>query len=756
MTTNYIGQPISRVDGRAKVTGQAKYAAEHNVPNLAYGVVVSSAVAKGRIEKIDTSEALSLDGVLQVFTHENAPRTASQDQSYQDEVAPPGSPFRPLHDDKIMFSGQPVALVVAENFELARYAASLVHVEYQPEPHATDLTQKRNQAYQPRKREFIDPPPPPRGNPEKAFANAAVQFEAEYSLPVEHHNPMEPFATTVAWEGDGKLTVYEKTQGSQNNQRYVCNVFGLANEDVRLLAPYVGGGFGSGLRPQYQLFLAVMAARELKRSVRVTLTRQQMFTLGHRPRTLQRVALGAAADGKLDAVIHEALAETSHFEDYTETVVSWSGELYRCENVKLGYAVAQLDLCTPCDMRAPGAAWGLFALESAMDELAYKLSMDPLELRLKNYAEKDLNTGKRFSSKELRECYRQGAERFGWSKRIPAPRSMREGETLIGWGLATGIWEAMQLPASAKAVLTADGKLTVSSATMDIGTGTYTIMTQIAAETLGLPIENVTFNLGDSSLPQSPVEGGSFTAATVGSAVKEVCDNVRRKVFRLAGKMKNSPLARASLKEARFADGHITMNSDPSRSVSITEALRHGGTGSIEEEKSVIPNLLRQTRYTRHSHSAVFAEVKVDEDLGAIEVSRMVSAVAGGRILNPKTARSQIMGGVVWGIGMALEEESVIDQKFGRFINHNLAEYHVPVNADVRDIDVIFVEERDSIVNPLGVKGLGELGIVGTAAAIANAVFHATGQRVRELPITLDKLLGKAAVPEREVLKPAA
>jgi xanthine dehydrogenase YagR molybdenum-binding subunit len=583
-----------------------------------------------------------------------------------------------------------------------------------------------------------------------------VQIDAEYQAPPEHHNPMEPYATTVVWEGDGKLTIYEKTQGPQNNQRYVCNVFGLASEDVHLLAPFVGGGFGSGLRPQYQLFLAVMAALGLKRSVRVTLTRQQMFTFGHRPWTLQRVALGATANGKLEALIHEALAETSHFEDYSETVVQWSGELYRCNNVKLGCEVARLDLYTPCDMRAPGATWGLFALESAIDELAYKLGMDPLELRFKNYAAKDLSTGKQFSSKELRECYRQGAERFGWSRRTPEPRSMREGSNLIGWGLATGIWEAMQLPASARAVLAADGKLTVSSATADIGTGTYTIMTQIAAETLGLPIENVTFALGDSRLPQAPVEGGSFTACSVGSAVKEVCEKVRKKAFQLARKMKDSPLAGVALKEVMFEDGHIKLRSDPGRSVSIADAMQDAKGGSIEEQASVVPNMAKQLRYTRHSHSAVFAEVKVDEDLGTIEVSRVVSAIAGGRVLNPKTARSQIMGGIVWGIGMALEEESVIDQQFGRFMNHNLAEYHVPVNADVHDIDVIFVEEHDSIVNPLGIKGLGELGIVGTAAAIANAVFHATGTRVRGLPITLDKLLSRAATPQRKALEPAA
>jgi xanthine dehydrogenase YagR molybdenum-binding subunit len=382
------------------------------------------------------------------------------------------------------------------------------------------------------------------------------------------------------------------------------------------------------------------------------------------------------------------------------------------------------------------------------------LKIDPLELRLKNYAEKDLTTGKRFSSKELRECYRQGAERFGWSKRTPEPRSMRDGDTVVGWGLATGVWESWQLPADARAMLAADGKLTVGSATADIGTGTYTIMTQIAAETMGIPISDVTFQLGDSSLPRAPLEGGSFSAATVGTAVKAVCETLRKKVFNLARKVKDSPLAEARLKDVAFVDGAVILQSDPSRRVSVIDAMRHAKTGRISAETSASPNLTKQLRYVRHSHSAVFAEVKVDEDLGTIQVSRVVSAIAGGRILNPKTARSQIMGGIVWGIGMALEEEGLLDHKFGRFINHNLAEYHVPVNADVQDIDVIFVDESDSIVNPLGVKGLGELGVVGTAAAIANAVFHATGQRVRELPITLDKVLWPAA--QREVRKPAA
>jgi xanthine dehydrogenase YagR molybdenum-binding subunit len=391
-------------------------------------------------------------------------------------------------------------------------------------------------------------------------------------------------------------------------------------------------------------------------------------------------------------------------------------------------------------MRAPGAVWGLYALECAMDELAFELKIDPVELRLKNYAERDLNEDKPFSSKELHACYRQGAERFGWDRRNPQPRSMVEGQTLIGWGMAGGIWDAFQFQAEAKAVLTAAGKLNVGSATADIGTGTYTIMTQIAAETLGLPIEDVTFELGDSSLPEAPVEGGSFTASTVGSAVRAACGKIREKLYRTAREIEGSPIAGAGPEDLEFADRQIRMRSDPSRFVALTEVMERSGLDVIEGKASAGPEPDRE-RFSHYGHSAIFAEVKTDRELGTIRVARIVSAVAAGRIINPKTARSQIMGGIVMGIGTALEEETVLDHGIGRFVTHNLADYHVPVNADVQDIEVIFVQERDESVNPLGAKGLGEIGIVGVAAAIANAVFHATGKRVRSLPITLDMLL---------------
>jgi xanthine dehydrogenase YagR molybdenum-binding subunit len=735
--TSYLGKATSRIDGRAKVTGDAKYAAEHNVPGLAHGFVVSSSIAKGRIKRIHAEDALAVDGVLDVFTHEHRLKLASSDEAYQDDVAPPGSPFRPLYDDRIRFSGQPVALVVAEEFEIARFAASLVRVEYDRQAHVTDFEAERERAGASKRGD--SPPSHTRGDAAKAFEQAAVRVEAEYRMPVEHHNPMEPFAATAIWEGNDRITVFDKTQGPQNCRNYVANVFGLARDKVRVLSPYVGGGFGSGLRPQYELPLAVLAALSLKRSVRVTLTRQQMFTLGYRAGNIQELALGAGGDGSLLSFRHDAVAMTSQFEDFQRQFVSWSSLLYRCANSELGQRLVKLDQSTPGDMRAPGGAEGLYAIECAMDELACAAKIDPLELRLINYSDKDQIEDRPYSSKQLRKCYRQGAEKFGWSNRNPQPRSMRDGNELLGWGMATGIWEAMQLPASARAVLTANGSVEIASATADIGPGTYTMMAQLGAELLGVPLDNVTVKLGDSALPDAPVEGGSFTTSSVGSAIHAACQAVQKELLGLAQKIKGSPLAGATLDDVVLADGKIRRKDNGSREVAVADAMRAGKLDRIEKEAHAEPN--EDGKYSHYTHSAVFAEVKIDEQLGVIRVTRVVSAVAAGRILNPKIAESQILGAVVGGIGMALHEETLTDNRFGRFMTHNLADYHVPVNADVQAIDVIFVDEEDHEINPLGVKGVGEIGIVGTAAAIANAVYHATGKCVRDLPITLDKLM---------------
>ncbi len=736
-----VGAPRSRIDGPAKVTGQATYAAEFPATDLTHGYIVSSAIAKGTIADIDTSEAEALAGVLKVFTHENRPRTAWFSSNYEDQVGPPGKPFQPLYDDSILYSGQPIALVVAETFEIARQAAALVRVRYVAAVHITDLEAARSDAYEPPTKRSGMAPPSSRGDAQKAFSEAPLRVSQEYAIAAEYHNPMEPHATTVVWNAEGNIVVHDKTQGVLNSQAYVANVFGLSKKNVRVISPFVGGGFGSGLRPQHQLFLAVMASLDLKRSVRLELTRPQMFSHVHRPETINMLSLGADADGRLTSVQHHAVAATSHFEDHQEVVVSWSGLLYKVANASFQHDLAKLDIYTPGDMRAPGAPLGVFALESAMDELAVAANIDPVELRLRNYAEDDQNTGKAHTSKELRACYSQGAERFGWSQRNPVPGSMREGHELIGWGMASGVWEAYVFKTSARATLLPDGKLEISCATSDIGTGTYTILAQIAADGLGVAMDAVIVKLGDTDLPEAPVQGGSWTAASAGAAVSAACETLRQNVLKAAAKMPGSPLAKAGIDDIAFAGGRVSLKDDQSKSVALA-AVAMSVDAPLYAEEVVKPGLIKNLRTSSFTHSAVFVEVRVDDELGVIRITRIVNAVAAGRILNPKTARSQIIGGVVWGIGMALHEEAMTDHRVGRIMNRSLAEYHVPVNADVQGIEVIFVDETDSQVSPLGVKGLGEIGIVGTAAAIANAIHHATGKRIRSLPITIDKLLG--------------
>ncbi|MFY9292678.1 MAG: xanthine dehydrogenase family protein molybdopterin-binding subunit [Methylorubrum rhodinum] len=738
----FVGTPVSRIDGPAKVTGLAKYAGEFAAPDLAYGVVVSSAVAKGRITRIDSATAEAVPGVVKVITHENRPATSQKPADYQDAVAPPGAPFQALASDTIVFSGQPVALVVADDFETARYAASLVRVEYETAAPLTDVAAQASDSYDPpTKRNGIKPPPEPWGDAAGAYDRAEIRVNGQYRMADEHHNPMEPHASTVVVEKDGTYTVYDKIQGVANTHDYIASAFGLKPEQVRVLNPYLGGGFGSGLRPQYQLFLAMLAAKDLGRSVRVTLTRDQMWSFTYRSEAVQTVSLGADRSGKLQALKHDAVQGTSTYEDYQEVIVNWSGVLYDCDNVALTYRITKLDTPTPGDMRAPGAVTGVFAIETAMDELAYASGQDPVQLRLKNYSEGDQTEDKPFGSKELRKAFRQGAERFGWSQRKPEPRSMREGKELVGWGMATGIWESMMMQSSARAVLGADGRLEVGNQTGDIGTGTYTILTQIAADTLGLPLDHVTTKLGDTTLAQAPVAGGSWTAASSGTAVMKACRDIAEQAFKLARGMENSALANVDFERVVFTNGRIEVSGDPSKSVALTDVMKATSTEKLEATAEAAPDKDFEEKFNAYTHSAIFAEVKIDEELGVVRCTRVVSAIAAGKVLNPKTARSQILGGVVMGIGSALHEESMLDHRIGRFMNHNLGEYHVPVHADIPDIDVIFVDEEDR-ANPLGVKGVGEIGIVGVAAAISNAVFHATGKRIRHLPITIDKILG--------------
>jgi xanthine dehydrogenase YagR molybdenum-binding subunit len=735
----YIGKEMSRVDGVAKVTGKAKYAAEFQVPNLAYGFIVLSTVTKGTITAIDTREAETSPGVVRVFTHLNAPKLGA---GSTEEAPPRGNQeekdksFRALQSARIFFNRQPVALVVAETYEQARHASRLVKVSYDTEKHMTDTEAVRESARAPRQA----PPPKRRGNPEEAMKSAPVKIEAEYRIPIEHHNPMEPHAAIAVWQGD-KLTIFDKTQEVYNVREHLASRLGVPEENITVISPFVGGAFGSSLRPNYYPALTAMAARELRRPVKVVYTRTQMFSgHGYRPYTIQKVALGAERSGKLSAMIHEAVHNTSSFEDFSDGTTNFTRQVYACPNLYAPLKITGTDLNTPTWMRAPGAVSGMFALECAMDELAYALKIDPLELRLTNYAEVDPESGKPWSSKALRECYRLGAEKFGWKDRKFEPRSMRDGRSLVGWGMATGVWGAFQRPANARITLRADGTAHVTSATSDIGPGTYTVMTMIAAEYLGLTPEQVKFELGDTNFPRAPSQGGSQTTSSVGSAVYGAALAVGARLLSLANQAADSPLRAAAAADVEMLDGRLRLKNEPSRFVSVAEVMRRNGLTEITETFESKPSKERE-KYALLAHGAQFVEVKVDPDLGTVRVTRAIEVTACGKIINPKASHSQEIGGVVWGIGMALQEATEIDHRYGRIMNPNLQHYHVPVNADVHRIETMFVEEDDKIVNPLGVKGMGELGMVGIPAAIANAVFHATGRRIRELPITPDKLL---------------
>ena len=711
MTTAFIGQPVSRVDGRQKVTGAARYAAEFDLPRQAHGAIVRSTVANGRIASIDSAAAERGPGVVAVLTHRNAPRLPYS--PHKGAVDPQvGERLHVLQDDRVSHQGQPIALVIADTVEQARHAAALVRVTYTPESWTTDIT--RVAPVQPTQQKTdqgeVRPPATRRGDPEGALASAEVKVEQTYIHPRENHNPIEMHATIAAWDGD-RLTLWDKTQWVHNTAEEIAAVFGIPAQNVRVISPFVGGAFGSSLRTWPHVTLAALGARAAGRPVKVMLSRREMYYgVGYRPHTVQQVALGASRDGRLAAIMHDGYQETSTYEEFSEALLNASRFLYSCPNVDTRHRLARMNVHTPTYMRAPGEASGVFALESAMDELAVALNMDPVELRLLNEPERDEFKKLPFSSRSTRECYRAAAERFGWSRRSAQPRSMRDGRWLIGWGMATATYPMNFAPASAMARLLPDGTAEVTSAASDMGPGTWTSMTQVAAEALGLPIERVKFVLGDTRLPKAPVHGGSLTMASVGSAVQAACRKARE-----------DALARGGAND-------------------LLEAVRRIGQ-PVEASVDTNPGDESQ-RFSMHAFGAVFVEVAVDPDLGETRVRRMVGAYGAGRIVNPKLTRSQCIGGMIGGIGMALMEHAVVDARNGRVPNANLAEYPVPVHADTPPVmEAIFVEEHDLHVNPLGVKGVGEIAMVGVAPAITNAIFHATGKRIRELPVTPDKLL---------------
>ena len=744
MQSPQIGTPVSRLEGYQKVTGQAKYAAEYNEEELVYGYIVNSTITKGSITKIIEDGARAIPGVIEIFSHVNRPKLPSFGMMYADMDAPPGSPFKPFYDNKIVCNGQPVALVIAETFETARYAASLLDIRYDAAPFDTKMLENLENAKKPSvgMATILKPlPPGNKGNFEEAYHNAFAKVEGTYYHGAQHHNPLEMFATTTLYQGKGKLKIYDKTQGTSNSQLYVSNIFGLKFKNVQVIAPFVGGGFGSGLRPQYQLFMSVMAALELKRNVRVSMDRKQMFTFGHRPQTLQITEFGATKEGELTALHHQAYGATSRFENYHEVVVNWGNKLYPAKNTKLDYKLVPIDVFTPLDMRAPGGVSAMHAIECTMDDLSYKLGIDPLQFRLLNYAERDEAEDKPFSSKELRECYNQGAERFGWSQRNPKVRSTKKGNRLVGMGMSSGIWDVIALPAKVEAKITKKGNLIIRSAVTDIGTGSYTIFTQIAADQLGLPIEKVKFKYGDSELPPSPIQGGSFTTGVVGSAIKASCTALKRKLLRKAKLIKEAGFLHWKLDEITFDNGLMYVTDKSEIQISLEEIIASNHNEAVKASKTNIPNAFKLKQYSRVSHSATFVEVEIDEEVGMITVTRALTAVAGGKIINPKTARSQIVGSMAWGISKALQEETLLDENLGKFVNPNFGEYHIPVHADINNLDAFFVEEKDDIINELGAKGIGEIGLVSMAPAIANAIYHATGKRINSLPIHFDELL---------------
>jgi len=734
---NSIGQGLDRVDGRLKVTGGALYSAEHALPRLAHGMMVQATIPNGRIAAFDLAAAQAMPGVIAIVTPMNAPRLPKQ------EKPAPGAQANPrlslLQDDRVQYNGQPIAIVVAESFAQARAAAHRVGVRYTPEPAALDFA-KAKQHLRKAPTQPNRPADTSRGNVPGGMARAAVKLDHTYETPLENHNPMEPHATTASWDGD-KLTLFDSTQNVTGVRKTAAKTFGIAPENIHVVCPFVGGGFGSKGTTWSHVMLAALAARVTGRPVRLALERTQMYgPVGARPMTEQRLQLGAARTGKLTAQVHHTICSTSFVDDFSEPCSAITRVLYQSDSLQTTQKMATMNLGVQTYMRAPGESSGSFALESAMDELAYALKMDPVALRLQNYAEKDPEKDQPFSSKSLRECYRVGAERFGWAKRNPEPRSMRAGNTLVGWGMATATYPANRQKAKASAIIRADGTALVRSGTHDLGTGTYTIMSQIAADALGLPVAQVTFELGDSTMPEAPVSGGSQTTASVGPAVHAAASAARDKLIAVAVADTASPLAGSSASDILAADGWLTHRSDPARRERFTAIIARNGGAAIQADSEAAPGDEKK-QYAMHAFGAVFVEVHVDADLGTVRVPRVVGVYGIGKLMNAKTGHSQLLGGVVWGIGMGLMEKTEIDSRTGRALNANLADYHVPVNADIGVVDVSVVEEHDPYINALGAKGIGEIGIVGVAAALANAVYHATGKRIRSLPITPDKLL---------------
>jgi xanthine dehydrogenase YagR molybdenum-binding subunit len=742
-----IGQPVDRVDGPAKVTGAGRYTAEIALPNMTHAVLIGADVPSGRIGAIHASEAERAEGVVAVLTHRNLPKVAAQPPLFPSLFghAAPGETFFPMQDEVVHYAGQPVAIVVADTLERAQHAATLVRITYEQAPSTTTLEQGRDQAYEP-ERIFggLVPGRMERGDVDAGLSEAAVRVEQTYRFAANHHNPIEPSATTAVWDAD-RLTLYDSTQGITATRLTVAALLGLSPTKVRVITHFVGGAFGSKAMVWPHVTLAALAARQVGRPVKLALTREQMFTsCGHREEQEHHVALGASREGRLTALRHLKLSPTSPFDDWAEPSIGTDAQAYACPNYEGVYRLIRANTMTPTFTRAPGEASGMFALECAMDELAYELGLDPLELRLRNHADVDPVSGNPWSSKGLKECYQRGAERVGWQERNPAPRSQRDGHWLIGLGMATAAYPVPAFPGlqpqRALARLYADGSVTVQCGTQEFGTGVATAMSQVAADGLGVPLDRVRFELGDTNLPNTSSAVGSAGAGMVSAAVHTAATALRDQLVARAIADSKSPLHGADPGAVVVRDGRMVLRDQPETGETYGELLKRNFLEEVDALGSWNPTGV-DSGYAQMTFGAQFAEVAVDADLGLVRVRRMVGAFAPGRVLNAKTARSQLMGGMLWGIGQALLEGTIMDSRAGRWANASLGEYLVPVNADTPDVEVELVDVRDDVVNPLGVKGVGEIGQVGAAAAIANAVFHATGCRIRELPIRIEHLL---------------
>jgi xanthine dehydrogenase YagR molybdenum-binding subunit len=710
------GQPVTRVDGRLKVTGAARYAADNPVDDMVYAALVTSTVARGAVDGIDAGSAARHPEVLRVLTDF-------------------GGLALPYDIRAVSCFGQPVAVVVATSLEAANHGASLVNVRYRTGPQLTNIDAPQAQMKPgSRTKDYA------RGDADSALRTAAVVTDLRYSIERNNHNPMEIPATVARWDGD-RLTVWDKVQSISSAQQAYAKAFGIPAGNVRVLSPFVGGAFGSAGQTWPHQLLAAFAARQMRRPVKLVLTRKQYYSgVGFRPTSRQRMAIGADRSGRIGTIVHEAHTETSRYNAYEDNLMSGARFLYTAPNMRSTYRVVPLDINPPTFMRGPGATSGAFALESAVDDLAHRLSMDPIDVRLRNEPQRDESERLPFSTRRLTDCFTQGAATFGWSRRNPTPRSMRDGDQLIGIGTAAAVYHTARSECAALARINADGTAEVQSGTSDMGPGTYTSMTQVAADALGLPITRVRFALGDSNFPPAPSHSGSRTMASVGSAVFTAANMLRDRFVRTAIVDPGSPLNGAAPNAVSVADGRMFRIADPGRGETYQDLLRRRGWKSLDSEQKWTPDDADR-QFSMSAYGAVFAEVAVDELLGTVRIRRVYACYDAGRIINPMLAHSQAIGGMVGGIGMALLEGTRLDYRDGRIVNANMSDYLVPVNADVPALDAAFLPAEDKIADPIGVKGLGELVIVGVPAAIANAVFNATGKRVTDLPITLEKLL---------------